>query len=224
MQIVEYLDTHNGSLMVIVTFIYVMATIAICVANLQSAKATREQLAEAKRQYEEEHRAFISYEFIYVNRAWYGLRFTNLGKRVATNAQICLNKEFIENITESGFKQHLYSLEGKEFTLGIGQSYDIFFGSDDFRGRANLIPIQGEISYNDRFGSYTNSFFIDFSKYPPIFSVTSDGEKMENAVKKINKSLTNIAEELKKINRNLNIQRQVDIEKTGNNADAPVAN
>ena len=198
LQIVEYLDLHNGSLMVIITLVYVVATIAICVANLRSAKVTREQLEESKRQYEEEHRAFISYEFIYDHRIWYGVRFTNLGKRIATNVQIHLNKEFIESITEAGIKEQLHSLEGKEFILGIGQSYDIFFGSDKFRSRTSQIPVQGEILYRDRFGTYTNSIFIDFSKYPPIFTVTSDGERIEEAAKKLNRNLANIANELKR--------------------------
>lgn len=75
-------------LMIVITAVYVIATIFICIANFKSAKATREQVAEARRQYEEEHRAFISYELIYEHRIWYGLRFTNHGKRVATNVQL----------------------------------------------------------------------------------------------------------------------------------------
>ena len=47
--------------MVVITFVYVIATIAICVANLRSASATRAQLEETKRQYEEEGKAFITF-------------------------------------------------------------------------------------------------------------------------------------------------------------------
>lgn len=39
--------------MVIITFVYVAATIAICIANFKSAKASKEQLKESKRQFEE---------------------------------------------------------------------------------------------------------------------------------------------------------------------------
>ena len=39
-------------LMIVITAVYVIATIFICIANFKSANATREQVAEARRQYE----------------------------------------------------------------------------------------------------------------------------------------------------------------------------
>lgn len=193
-------------LMIVITAVYVIATILICIANFKSAKATREQAAEARRQYEEEHRAFISYELIYEQRVFYGLRFTNHGKRVATNVQLQLDKDFIESLMDQSIKDQLHNLDGKEFTLGIEQSYDIYFGGDKFRERPNKVPIQGEILYNDRCGEYTDSFYIDFSKYAPIYTVTTDGERIEKLGNRLNKSLAKIENELKKINRNLKQQ------------------
>ena len=52
----RFLDDHNGSFMVIITFIYVIATIAIWKANSKSAKATQEQIEESKKQFEETNR------------------------------------------------------------------------------------------------------------------------------------------------------------------------
>lgn len=43
-------------LMVIITAIYVVATILICIANFMSAKATREQIDESKKQHKETQR------------------------------------------------------------------------------------------------------------------------------------------------------------------------
>ena len=203
LQVIEYLDAHNGALMILITLVYVIATIAICVANLRSAKATRDQLNEAKRQYEEEHRAFVSYEFIHERHVWYGLRFTNHGRRVATNIQLELDKDFIQSITEQQIKAQLQRLDGREFTLGIEQSYDVYFGGAAFRKRPNNIPIQGKIVYKDRNGIYTDSFYIDFSKYAPIFTVAADGERMEEAAKELNKSLSGIKNELSRANQHL---------------------
>lgn len=194
-------------LMVAITAVYVVATIFICRANVKSATATREQVAEARRQYEEEHRAFISYEIIFENRIFYGLRFTNHGKRVATNVQLQLDKDFIDSLTDQDFKKELQNLTGKEFILGIEQSYDIYFGSDEFRKRENQTPIQGVIIYNDRCGAYTDSFCIDFGKYATIYTVTTNAERIEDAAKELNKCLGNIEKELKKINQNLTRQK-----------------
>ena len=50
-------------LMVIITFVYVVATILICIFNGRSAKATNNQVSESQRQYEEtkrlEHRPYF---------------------------------------------------------------------------------------------------------------------------------------------------------------------
>lgn len=58
--IMAYLNANSNALMVIITVVYVLATIAICAANIISANATRNQIAvshmqiaEDKKRYEE---------------------------------------------------------------------------------------------------------------------------------------------------------------------------
>lgn len=213
LQIIQYLDNHNGAIMVIITFVYVIATIAICIANLRSAKATREQLEESKRQYEEEHRAFITYELVYLERIWYGLRLTNHGKRIANNVQLQLTDAFVDSIESDNIKDMLLRLKGKEFTLGIGQSYDVFFGGSDFGERKAKCPIEGTILYRDRTNKYSEQVFIDFEKYPPIFSVSTGEEMIGEAIKKMSKSAESISHELQKINHKLDTSKKED-EKT----------
>lgn len=55
----EWIQNNESTLMVIITFIYVIATIFIFVANNKSAKATREQLDESKRQFSETQRLSV---------------------------------------------------------------------------------------------------------------------------------------------------------------------
>lgn len=50
------IDKYSDSLMVIITAIYVVATIEICRANMKAADASKEQLAESKLQFEETKR------------------------------------------------------------------------------------------------------------------------------------------------------------------------
>ena len=57
------MPTITDWLMVIITLVYVIATIFICWANIKSAKASKEELAEMKRQYAEENRPHIEVEF-----------------------------------------------------------------------------------------------------------------------------------------------------------------
>lgn len=52
----DWIEQYSNSLMVLITFIYVVATIEICRANIKSAEATKEQLEESKRQFAENER------------------------------------------------------------------------------------------------------------------------------------------------------------------------
>lgn len=56
----DWLNDNSNALMVLITFVYVVATFEICKANIKSAEASREQLAESKRQFEETRRLQIA--------------------------------------------------------------------------------------------------------------------------------------------------------------------
>lgn len=193
------MPTITDWLMVGITAVYVIATIFICSANIRSAKATREQVAEVKRQYEEEHRPYISYQFIFERRTTYGMRFTNYGRRVANHVQIKFNQEFLDSISKNQFSDKLNKQRGKEFTLGIGQSYDIYFGTDEFRNNLDMKPIIGEIQYEDTLTTYRETFEIDFEKYATIFSVNSPADDLHEDMKKQTMQLIRIAKGIEKI-------------------------
>ena len=48
--IISFLNANEGALMVVITTVYVIATIAICWANIKSAKASKDQVKAAKEQ------------------------------------------------------------------------------------------------------------------------------------------------------------------------------
>lgn len=204
------MPTITDWLMVVITLVYVVATILICIFNFRSTKATREQVAEAKRQYEEINRAYITYAFLYEKRSFYGIRFTNHGKHVANHIHIQLKQEFIDSITEPSFSKYLKGLSETECVLGIGQSYDVYFGTNSFRQNPHKIPIEGTIVYQDGKATYQEPFAIDFEHYATIFSVNSTTENLLDVVKKQTIELERIRQELRRItscevNQNVNV-------------------
>ena len=170
-EVICFLDQHEGSLMVLITAVYVLATILICWANIKSAKAAQEQLTEARRQYVEENRPRITYEVIFENRMWYGMRFTNHGRRVATHVQIKFDLDFLNSLSKDSAIDRLNTLQQQEFVLGIGQSYSYFFGAEEFRNNPNKRPIIGEIIYQDEQSTYQDFFNIDWNVYATFYSV-----------------------------------------------------
>lgn len=193
------MPTITDWLMVIITAIYVIATIAICLANIKAANASKDQLNEMRKQYEEENRPFIEIEFCYEHRAWYIVRFVNHGKQTAKHVKIALNPEFIDSLPEEGFKRTLESQKEKECIIGVGQHYDLYIGSNKMRGNPNMKPVEGLVSYEGRQAEFSEEIFIDLKNYMTIFSSTSEEENLVETVKKLSLELKGIRQTLQRL-------------------------
>lgn len=202
------MPTITDWLMVVITAVYVIATVLICWANIKSASATREQVAEAKRQFDESNRAYVTYAFIYEKRAFYGLRFTNHGRRVAKNVRISFTEDFIQSLNEPRFANSLNKVSMNECVLGVGQSIDIYFGGNEFRENTNKLPIEGEIIYADDLGKYVEYFMIDFNKYPPIFTVDTELEDIRQEIKKQTHELEKLRKEVASLRKSAEQEKE----------------
>lgn len=123
----ELLNDNSGGLTFLITVVYVVATIAICIANIQSANASKKQLEEMQKQYAEENRPHIEVEFLFERRSFYGLRFINHGKSTAQNVEIQLSDAFIDSLGSTNFAELLKKQKGKKCVIGVDQHYDLFF-------------------------------------------------------------------------------------------------
>ena len=193
------MPTITDWLMVVITAVYVMATIAICWANIQAANATKAQLKEMKRQYAEENRPIIETEFHYERRTWYIIRFVNHGRQTAQHVKIELDQEFIESLPEEAYKSILLKEKGKECIIGVGQHYDLYVGSNAMRDNPNMRPVTGNIYYDGYQNSYSDKVFIDLKNYMTFFSSTTDNDDLLKAVKKNAEELKGIRNELQSL-------------------------
>ena len=187
-------------LMVIITFVYVVATVFICWANIKSAKASKEELAEMKRQYAEEKRPRIEIEFQYENRTWYIVRFINHGKTTANHVNIDLDEEFIESLPEKEFKDMLLAQKRKECIIGVGQHYDLYIASNALRGNPNMKPVTGTLSYKDDNGTYETGIFIDLVSYATFFSHSNESENVLKEIKGIRRELEGVKLSIESLN------------------------
>lgn len=185
--------------MVVLTAIYVLATILICYFNYGSTKASREQTAEMRRQYEEENRPYITVELIYERKAFYGLRFSNHGKRLADHVRIQLDQAFLDSLNEPSFRATLERAKGKECIIGIGQHYDLYFGTNKFRENTEKTALSGQVTYQDGSRTYTEAFSIDFNSYATFFSVNSDADDFLKEMRAQTKELKGIKEALQQL-------------------------
>lgn len=186
--------------MVVLTGIYVVATILICLFNYGSTKASKAQAAEMRRQFDEDNRPYIAVELIYERKIFFGLRFSNHGKRLANHVRIQFNQKFIDSINEPNFKNVLEQTKGKECIIGIGQHYDIFFGSNEFRRNPDKAAISGQITYTDGNNTYDESFDIDFNSYATIYSVDTDTDDLLKELKAHTRELKELKDAVKTLN------------------------
>ena len=185
--------------MVIITGVYVIATIFICWANIKAANASKEQLREMQREFAETNKPNIELEFHYSRRTWYIARFVNRGSLSAQHVKINLDQEFIDSLPEESMKKELERIKGKECIIGAGQHYDLYIGSNQLRGNPNMKPLTGTIEYKAQGETYHSDLYVDLENYMTFFSSTTDEENLLKSMKKI-------GDELKGIQQILSIQ------------------
>lgn len=195
--------------MVALTGIYVVATIFISVFNYRTAKATKEQITEIKRQYETENRPYITTEFVYLRRAFYVLRFTNHGKRIATHVKILFDQAFLDSILEPSFRGMLENQKGRECIIGIEKQHELFIGSNKYTNNPHKIPISGQVVYSDGDNNYTNEFCIDAGKYSTFFSINTDTDDILAALKSQTEQLKKIGNILESVSLLSNVSANI---------------
>ena len=203
-------------LMVIITTIYVIATILICVFNYRSAKASKEQveqsqkqLEESKRQFEMMNKPIVSIEFVQIRRVFYALRFTNYGNQPAFDLQIIIDNEFIDTL-DNDIKDIIRNNNSKKQNLNCGNTYDLYLGNRE-QIRSNLSCITGRFAYKDSLGNqYEDIININPKDYATFFTPQSD---TEDIMRKIDEHAKTIRE-LNQIMRSM-----IDVSKDNSNKD-----
>lgn len=175
--------------MVIITGVYVIATIFICLANIKAANASKEQLQEVQKQFAETNRPIIELEFHYNRRTWYIARFVNRGNLSAQHVKINLDQEFINSLSEESMRKELERIKGKECIIGAGQHYDLYIGSNQLRKNPNMKPLTGTIKYESQGKTYQSDLFVDLEHYMTFYSSTTDEEDLLKSIKKISDEL-----------------------------------
>ena len=188
-------------LMVVITTVYVIATILICIFNWKSANAAREQTEQMRLQLIHSTRPIVTVEIVFLQKCFWGLRFTNHGAETAFNAILTLNGEFVDNLPEGKFRQLVKEESSKVRTIGVQQHYDLFFGTSDGIRKINSLPtIKGRINYRGMNNAiFVEDFIIELENYATFYSVEDDMEKLENELKKQNRELGKIQKTLERL-------------------------
>lgn len=108
----NWLNYNSGSIMAVLTFVYVIATILILVSNSRSTKIANEQLLEMKEQFYEEFRPILTIEPISWGNNEIIFRITNIGNRAAKNI-------YLEYLTQ------VFKINGNERIIEGQHKYEV---------------------------------------------------------------------------------------------------
>jgi hypothetical protein len=184
---VYYINTICGGkritmtewIMVIITAIYVITTIFICVYNSRAAKAAKDQVTEIRKQYENSLQIkmlpYLSVEKIENEPNTRGIISFVFGNIIDTH---CIRKDFYFKVTNVGhdiakeIEYTLYPDHGNNphyrvFSLPVNESRSICIQAIYFRTKKDLethySDIQIKVEYNDLFDNrYMQEFVICF--------------------------------------------------------------
>ncbi len=189
--------------MVIITSVYVIATIFICIFNGKAAKATREQIKESQLQFKESNRAVVNLTFEVIRNGLMVLRIKNNGNNLAKNIHVKLDEDFINSIPNEDDKESAILLNKSNFMLGKEQNYFLCLGSHvefiDYKNKR----ITGNITYSDCFGDYDEEIDINFDGYSWATMYDSPENDIYCELKKSGETNKKIFNELSKINNSI---------------------
>ena len=213
MKFISWLNENSGVVMAILTLVYVVATILICIFNAKSAKATKEQTLESIRQYRNANRPNIVPCFTMIEGALFCLTFKNIGNECAKNLKISINQEWIDCFN-TALKQKqmpgdmVKSLENLFFIEPQGEiKFVLMIPGDGTTMYEELSKekIITQLNYyrNDLSENFTESFEMDLLSRAGLILNQSDYiRKME----KQEKALKDIAESIKTLKKQNNEQ------------------
>ena len=192
------MSTVTDWLMVVITFVYVIATFFICYFNNKSVKATREQLAESKKQFEESNRPHVIAGLRVESDIFMCLYIKNIGNDVAENVEIRINQDWLELIKDGFYLEPLKELVSERFMLvpeqeitrafthvivGVGNQWlDVF---DEH-------SVTVSVSYNKKNSTlkYCEKFSYNIKLFRNMFK---EKEEHEKEIREISKSLKDLS-------------------------------
>ena len=207
MEIINWLNQNNGFIMSLLTFVYVVATILICVFNYKSAKATKDQTKESYNQFIENNRAHIVPKIIVLEGEMLCLAFQNIGHDIAMDVVIDVNEEWLKKLEQtvklSEFAASLRKIKSKKIFLTVDQQicYGLCIPGDgtkdyDILSEEELIV---NISYKSLNKKYSECFHIHFDAYNHIVDqsdYTRLTKKQIAEMRQANKELKNIKDSI----------------------------
>lgn len=198
----EWINNNQGFVMVVLTAVYVIATIAICLFNYKSAQATREQVAESARQFEETNRAFLTVYADFIRNGLFVLCVSNSGNKPAKEINVNIGEEYFKNIKQE-FLPNVEKFVKSNFMLGLEQKFYLTLGGLlDYEKLSNESMFL-ELTYQDDKRKYSEKIEIRLKEIAWSLNYTSPITDIQHDIKKQRENVEKLSDNLEKIRRKI---------------------
>jgi hypothetical protein len=168
-------------LMVIITTIYVVATIVICYFNGKSAKAAKLQTEEMIRQYKMSNRPNVKIHFDIIRSGLLCFVLENEGAEPAHNVNVKINDLFINGMKSERERERIHRLSESQLYLASRQKIFILLGGQTQFSKLAQNVAEIDISYDE----YCEHTSIDLNQYGMFLVYNSPSEDISQHLKKI---------------------------------------
>ena len=174
--------------MVVITAIYVIATILICLFNGLSAYQSKKQINESKRQFDEQTRACIDISFVIIRNSDMTFRISNVGKSYARQISVVISNDFFQ-LLDTHERNLFGNLPKRKFSLSPNESIYFCFGDKLDFDKYKKNPVTFTVSYKDPVKVQEENFQIDLSGYDGSYLYSSPQDDIANSLRNINNLL-----------------------------------
>ena len=193
-------------LMVIITAIYVVATIIICYFNGKSAKAAKIQTDEMIRQYNLANRPKVTIHFDIIRSGLLCFVVENEGTSPAHNVSIRINQDFLNGVDEEIERNRLEKLASSELYLASKQKMFICLGGQPLFTALAQNKAEIDISYD----GYEEHTSIDLNQYGMFLVYSSPLEDISQHMKKMKENDDRFQKKLlKQVGKEYTIQNMI---------------
>lgn len=151
--------------LVVLTGVYVLATIAICWANWNSARWTRKQTAAMIQQFEETNRARVVVRFDKPSWAEQSLVLKNIGKRIATNVRLTIDESFMNALNSWSSHNLLKTALQSKMLIAPEQEYWFLLGLNTSLDKLSTKTVHVGIKYQDGEITHQEETIMELNQY-----------------------------------------------------------
>ncbi len=167
-------------LMVIITGIYVIATIVLCAFNYSTSKAAQLQVEKMQEQFDEENRPKIDIHFDMIRSGLACFVIENVGRTAAENVCVRLNDSFLDNL-EDHLAERFIALSEANLYLSSGQKAYLLLGGQNRFEIISRTVAKFDVTYK----GYSEHMEIDLSQYKGFLLYQSPLEDISKHLKHI---------------------------------------